>query len=281
MSNNKKLSNNEQKPIETKFSKFMDILKVRFWDVAKYNLIALGLFFIFILFYAIFVSQIFFPIDVSDYQQGYSNFGELWAVLVYRIPYVLILFTIPVVAFGPVASAMAVVFRSYVRRDDSFSSDFTDGMKKFFWKSLAVSTISTVITVCLGIAFRFYQMNLSAGFWKTALLLVIAGFSLLFLMMHMYIYQILVEYNLSIWKLYRYAYVFSILRFFPNLLIGISIIALTMLPFMLHILFGAVVMFTVLFGLTSYIINFFAWPALEKHLDPIMIEQKVKKVKLY
>jgi uncharacterized membrane protein YesL len=97
----------------------------------------------------------------------------------------------------------------------------------------------------------------------------------------MYIYQILVEYNLSIWKLYRYSYVFAILRFFPNLLIAAGIIALTILPFLIHILFGAVVMIAVLFGLSSYIINFFTWPALEKHLDPIMKEQKINKVKLY
>ncbi|HPB16162.1 MAG: DUF624 domain-containing protein [Clostridia bacterium] len=281
MNSRKKTNYEDQKPKESKFMKFMDILKIRFWSIAKFNLICLGIYTIFIVFYAFFISQIFFPIDVSDYQQGYSNFGELLALLVYRIPYTLIFFTVPIVAFGPAASAIAVVFRSYVRRDDSFSSDFTDGFKKYFWKSLAVTGISTVITICLGIAFRFYQLNLQAGFWKTALLLIIAGFSVLFVMMHMYIYQILVEYNLSIWKLYRYSYVFAILRFFPNLLIAAGIIALTILPFLIHILFGAVVMIAVLFGLSSYIINFFTWPALEKHLDPIMKEQKINKVKLY
>ena len=281
MSDKKKVNYQEQKPTETKFMKFMEILKTRFWNIAKYNMICVGIYALFIVFYAFFVSQIYFPIDVSDYQQGYSNFGELWAILILRIPYTLVFFTIPVVAFGPAVSGLAVVFRSYVRRDDSFSSDFGDGMKKFFWKSLAVTAISTVITVCLGIAARFYQLNLQAGFWKTALLLIIGGFSLLFIMMHMYIYQILVEYNLSIWKLYRYSYVFAILRFFPNLLIIAGIAALTILPFKIHILFGAAVMATVLFGLTSYIINFFTWPALEKHLDPIMKEQRINKVKLY
>lgn len=281
MSNNKKMDYEDLKPKESKFAKFTDILKIRFWDIAKFNLICLGLYTLLIVFYALFVSQIFFPTDLTDYQQGYSNLGELLAIVVYRIPYTLIFFTVPVAAFGPVVSAMAVVFRSFIRREDSFSSDFSDGLKKFFWKSLAVSAISSVIAVSVGVAFRWYQINLEAGFWKTALLFIVAGFSILFIMMHLYIYQILVEYDLSIWKLYKYSYIFSILRFFPNLLIIIAIAALTVLPFTLHLLFGVAVMFILLFGFTAYIINFFAWPALEKHLDPIMKQEKVKKIKLY
>lgn len=259
----------------------MDILKTRFWDIAKYNLICLGLYFILIFVHTFLTSLVFFPIDVSDYLQGYTNYGEMFAVLIYRMPYVLVLFSVPVIAFGPAVAGFAVILRSYVRRDTSFSSDFTDGMKKFFWRSLLVTLISTVIAFCLGIAYKFYLTYLDAGFWKTALLWIIMIFSLLFLMMHLYIYQILVEYKLPIWQLYRYSYVFSILRFFPNLLVLILVVAITVIPFMIHILLGAAVLFVIMIGLNSYIINFFTWPAIEKHLDPIMKEQRIKKIKLY
>jgi uncharacterized membrane protein YesL len=272
---------NNQKVKVSKFSVFMDILKIRFWNIAKLNLICMGIYSVFIIVYAVYLSNIFLPFDLSDFKEGYTNFGELLSLVVVRIPYVLVLFTIPVVAFGPAVSGMAVVFRSYVRRDDSFSSDFTDGLKKFFWKSLAISVISTVILVCLGIAFRWYLINLDPGFMKVFLLMVIGLFAVFFLMMHLYVYQILVEYDLSIWKCYKNAYTFAILRFIPNLLIIAGIAAITILPFFIHVLVGAVLMFVLLFGISAYVINFFAWPALEKHLDPIMKEAKIPKVRLY
>jgi len=78
MNSRKKTNYEDQKPKESKFMKFMDILKIRFWSIAKFNLICLGIYTIFIVFYAFFISQIFFPIDVSDTSRDTRISASCW-----------------------------------------------------------------------------------------------------------------------------------------------------------------------------------------------------------
>ena len=89
-------------------------------------------------------------------------------------------------------------------------------------------------------------------------------------MMHFYIYQILIEYNLKIHQLYRYSFVFSLIRLIPNLFVLIACIAMVIGPYTIHIMVGNGLLIFVTIALCGIVINYYTWPALEKHFDPLV-----------
>jgi uncharacterized membrane protein YesL len=142
-------------------------------------------------------------------------------------------------------------------------------IKKFFAKGIIISVIDVLVLFLCGVALQFYPQVLE-GFFQTLVVYIIIIFVVLFIFMHFYIYQLLIEYNLGIVKLYRYSFVFSLIRFIPNLLILAGCMLITIAPFAIHILVGngLIMFFTI--GVCGTIINYYSWPAIEKHFEPLV-----------
>ena len=131
-----------------------------------------------------------------------------------------------------------------------------------------ITAIDVAVLFIISIALQVYPQILD-GFFQSIVIWIITIFIVLFLMMHFYIYQLLIEYDLIIVKLYRYSFVFSLLRFFPNLLILIVCMAITLVPFGIHILVGNGVLVFLSIAICGTIINYYSWPAIEKHFEPL------------
>lgn len=263
----------QQKDPQQPTGKFMGLIMLlwrRAWDITKVNLIS---FLFYIPFFAVvwLVTFWFMPAEGAEIfnYQIYTPADAALIDLLRRLTLGTILVTIPVVVFGPVAAGSTYVYKCLVKGQAVFIwNDMWAHIKKFFIKGMIITVIDVAVLFLVGVALQFYPQVLD-GFLQAVVVYIIVIFLALFMMMHFYIYQLLIEYNLGIFKLYRYSFVFSLLRLFPNLLVLIVCLAITLLPFAVHIMVGNGILMFLAIGVCGTIINFYTWPAIEKHFEPI------------
>ena len=84
---------------------------------------------------------------------------------------------------------------------------------------MIVALINTVVTVLVLFDIYFYISYRTENLIITAASVLIIVAFLVFMMMSMYIYPMMVTFNLSIKQLYKNSFLFAIMKFIPNLLI--------------------------------------------------------------
>ncbi|MFO7637600.1 MAG: DUF624 domain-containing protein [Clostridia bacterium] len=263
----------------TETSRFMglvDLIIKKIWDISKINVLTVA-FYIPFVFVMIYVTRWFLPEVGRIESLIYTPEDMLLMEIIVRFAFGSILMTVPVVVLGPAAAGITRLLEAMVTRKPFFFwSDFWETFKKYFFKALGISLISTIFLMIAGLAINFYVnvaeefIPLLTGGLKLFVLVIIFLVLLLFYMAHLYVYQLLIHKKLSILKAYRYAFVFAVLRFVPNLLILVACGLITVLPFYVHFLFGVVFYLFLSFGLCGTIINYFSWPAIHKHIAPML-----------
>ena len=263
----------QDKEPEQPTGKFMGLIMIlwrKAWDLTKVNIIS----FLFYIPFFYLSSMIVFAILQIDRTSAMSNIiysieDLQLADLLLRIIFGTVLVTIPVVVFGPVAAGSTYLYKNIIKGQPVFIwNDMWAHIKKFFVKGIFITVIDVAVLFIISIALQVYPQILD-GFLQSVVIWIITIFMVLFLMMHFYIYQLLIEYNLGIFKLYRYSFVFSLIRLFPNLIILIVCMAITLIPFAIHILVGNGALIFISIAVCGIIINYFSWPAIEKHFEPL------------
>lgn len=262
-----------------KFMGLINLIARKAWDLSKLNIISLLLN---IPFFALLwiISYWFIPaegMEIFNYRI-YSPQDAALIDLLWRLSIGSVMIAIPVVVFGPANAGATYIYRNMVKGQPVFIwSDIMKTMKKFFWKSMLITVIDVIVLFVIAMALRFYSgwyeiafPDLHSPMIETISVMIILVFMLLFIMMHFYIYQLLIEYNLKIHQLYRYSFVFSLLRLIPNLMILIACLAITIGPYTIHIMLGNGLLIFVTLALCGIIINYYSWPAIEKHFEPIV-----------
>lgn len=268
---NQPQQSNEPNQANGKFMKLIMLLWNRAMDIIKVNLVS---FVVCIPFFYL-ASMIIFAMFQIDRT---STMGEILytledmqlADLLLRLILGTVLVTVPVVVFGPVAAGTTYIYRNIVKGQGIFIwSDIWSNVKRFFVKGSLITIIDVAVLYIASIALQVYPQIID-GLLESIVIWVIIVFLVLFMIMHFYIYQLMIEYDLSIVKLYRYAFVFSLLRLFPNLLILAVCMAITLVPFMIHIIVGNGILLFLSIGVCGTIINYYTWPAIEKHFEPLV-----------
>ncbi|MBN1624176.1 MAG: DUF624 domain-containing protein [Clostridia bacterium] len=268
----------DEPKVNGKFMGLINLIARKAWDLSKLNVISLLLN---IPFFALMwlISYWFIPaegMEIFNYKI-YSPQDAALIDLLWRLSIGSIMIAIPVVVFGPANAGATYIYRNMVKGQPVFIwSDIMKTMKKFFWKSALITVIDVIMLFIIAMGLRFYSSwyeiafpNLHNSMIETISVMIILVFMLLFIMMHFYIYQLLIEYNLKIHQLYRYSFVFSLLRLIPNLMILIACLAITIGPYTIHIMVGNGLLIFVTLALCGIIINYYSWPAIEKHFEPI------------
>lgn len=268
----------DEPKVNGKFMGLINLIARKAWDLSKLNVISLLLN---IPFFALMwlISYWFIPaegMEIFNYKI-YSPQDAALIDLLWRLSIGSIMIAIPVVVFGPANAGATYIYRNMVKGQPVFIwSDIMKTMKKFFWKSALITVIDVIVLFIVAMGLRFYSTwyeiafpNLHSSMIETISVMIILMFMLLFIMMHFYIYQLLIEYNLKIHQLYRYSFVFSLLRLIPNLMLLIACLAITIGPYTIHIMVGNGLLIFVTLALCGIIINYYSWPAIEKHFEPI------------
>ncbi|NLC68849.1 MAG: YesL family protein [Clostridiaceae bacterium] len=190
-----------------------------------------------------------------------------------------IILCIPLITVGPVQAGYTYILRNYSREEHAFLWwDFKDSAIENFKQSLIISIIDFFALIIFGIVINFYfslnvEDTVMAMFSLIARTFIILAF-IVYLMMHMYIYPMLVTFKLTIKQLYRNAFIFSMAKFFPNLGILLLCIALILLSFCFNVVIGIILFLFITVSTIGLITNFYVYPKLKKYMiDKIEVEE--------
>lgn len=250
-------------PPKSRFRIFFEVLGRKFWNIVKIN-IMFGIFNI---------PAIIFLFLFSGYlqllltQNSGLNPEEMAQSLFFgTIPLMAIFICLPLITVGPAQAGMTYVLRNYSREEHAFIwGDFKEHALKNFKQSMIVSIINTIVTVLVIMDIYFYLSYRTDNLLITAASAFIILAFIIFMMMSMYIYPMMVTFDLTIKQLYKNAFLFAIMKFFPNLLILIVIFVLLFFSFYYPIL-GYLLFIFITMGLTSFITNFYVYSKIDKYM---------------
>lgn len=196
---------------------------------------------------------------------------------------------ISIMGLGPATAGMTYIYRNYAAEEHAWLwSDFKDSFKTNFKQAAIVYITDIIVLILLYVAFSFYSQM--SG-WIGGIKYVIIVITVLFMMMHMYIYQMMVTFELSIKDLYKNAFLFTLGKLPSNIFVLLIVCAVHIaLPFFLAVITGKYYIWVLMiFGvleiimtqsLMSFLVNFNAYPKIKKYmLDPAMAGQTEKREK--
>jgi len=245
---------------------FFELFFRKFWNLVKMNLL-------FILFNIPAVILSFFTFN-SIFPNVFFEDDPLTELFT-RFIISSFFICIPVVTVGPAQAGYTYVLRNFAREEPTFLWwDFRDSAKNNLKQSLIVSFINYIFVVLIANAIKFYL-----GMENSILMLVVITFLfmtfIVFMMMHIYIYPMMVTFELSIRNLYKNALIFALMKFFPNLAILILCFLIYGLTF--YFPFIGLILFVLLtVSLISFITNFYAYPTLKKYIIDKIEEEEEK-----
>lgn len=246
-----------------RFFIFFEVLKRKFWHLIKINLMYI-LFNIPALVIAYFMASVYlqklsgyFLNDVNISNGGFIDFNIKLILSV-------ILIMVSVITIGPVQAGITYILRNYSREEHSFIWwDFKENFVKNFKQGMAITGIDIVVIYVLGIALNFYTSS------SNLLSVAAASFTILslviFLIMHFYIYPMLVTVKLSVKNIYKNALIFSIMKLMPNLGMIILNLLIAFAAFY-NILLGIILYLLILPSFIGLMNNFYVNPTIMKYV---------------
>ncbi len=241
-------------PQKPRFFLFFEVLKRKFWHLMKVNLLFV-IFNILALVVANYISTLLFQRISID-----GGAGDL----VIRIFFAAILTLIPVITTGPVQAGFTYVLRNYSREEHSFIwGDFKENIVKNFKQGMIITVIDIIAMVIFSIAINVYSSmaGMLSVFGTTFILVSVV----IFLIMHLYIYPMLVTVNLSIKSIYRNALIFSVMKLIPNVLMLILNLLIAFLAFYMPLL-GILLYVLILPSIVGLMNNFYVDPLIKKYV---------------
>ncbi|HHU89746.1 MAG TPA: DUF624 domain-containing protein [Clostridiaceae bacterium] len=263
---------------------FFQVLGRKFWKLIQFNLIYLIL-----NIPAIIISYFLSGYLINSLSLSAETPDQIIAFfLVYGFPPMILLMAIPVIAVGPVQAGLSYLLRCFSYELPTFYwSDFKDKIKENYKQGLIVSIINLAAFIFLLIDFHLYSQLSNNG---NSMLLAAANgllilILILFIMMCMYIYPMMVAYDLKIRHLYKNAFLFSMGRFLPNIAVLLICILLITAPLLIVVFTGnimvlsAIYIYYILLGFTlpGLVINFFINPVIDKYLKAAPSQENSKK----
>lgn len=253
-------------PPKPRFIVFFEVLGRKFWKIVRVNLMYL-LFnipaILFMFFFSAYYLQLF-TLNKLIIIEDSELFGYLFGGV---IPLMIVFVCFPMISVGPAQAGMTYILRNFSREEHAFLwSDFIEHAKKNFKQSMIVGAINLIVTIFVLLDLFILvplQMN---SMLKTVVSTVTVIAYTIFMMMNMYIYPMMVTFNLTIRQLYKNAFLFAYMKLIPNFLILLVCLAVIILPFRLSLPVGYILFIFITMSLVSYITNFYVYPKLDKYM---------------
>lgn len=272
---------------------FFKLLKRKFFDLSKVNflwiIVNFPLFFGLVGLSGNFSVPFSTPADpLYPIISGVSKFTEgpaisaLWGVIgknvimEYYGPVAKVLFwltALAVLTFGFANTGMALVLRNHSREEYvDMPADFFRTIKKNFWQALLLGVVDLFFTAALTFAVVFYRTNAGVSFIFSMLYFFSIFVVLIWIVMHFYMYQLLVTFKLSVFKIMKNSFIFALVGIKRNIvaLIGIALtVALNVVIYMYFLPLGGLLPFFLTVALVSFMGTFAAYPNIKKiMIDP-------------
>lgn len=174
--------------------------------------------------------------------------------------------------FGPITAGFSYIIREHAcERPCWLISDFFERTKSNFKQGMLLWIIDLVLLFVFTVAYGFYGQSGNMVFQYIILLVL-----LVYIMMHIYIYQIMITFNLPLKHILKNSFLMTMGKAPINLLLFLCNIIVYLLIPILAIMSNAgslttmvVLLAEVLFlpAITNFIISFYIIPILNKHIS--------------
>lgn len=242
-------------PPKPRFFAFFDIFTRKFWNLVKIN----------VLFFIFNIPAVIAAFLITAFLYSDMFAGDATADMVLRFIIASVFLCIPVITVGPAQAGFTYLLRNYAREEHAFLWwDFKENALKNMKESLIISFVDIVVIILIFIDMRIYFLYKDSLIMSLGSGLLILAF-VIYLMMHMYIYPLLVTFKLSIKQVYKNAFIFSLLNFFPNLLVLIVCLGLIFASFY-NMIVGFALFPLLTLSTIGLITNYFVYPYLKKHI---------------
>lgn len=198
----------------------------------------------------------------------HATFIEISVMTPFMIALIVAAVVLLCLTFGPVMTGIIYNMRNIVRGEPIFLwQDFWHTIKVNLRQSIILGILDLGILALLGYGVVFYYMNLGTASVFGTFFLFTLVLILIYLMMRKYLYTMLVTFELSIFKLFKNALIFSILALGRNAVAIIGCLIVIVMNWMLFSVFmplGVIMPFMITIGLCLYIEVYVAWPKIEE-----------------
>lgn len=249
-------------PPKPRFFVFFEVVKRKFWHLIRvnlmyvlFNILALGL--------AFFISSVYLQKISTIFLNSTDSNGQLIDFTL-KVIFSFLLVTMSVITIGPVQAGFTYILRNYSREEHSFIWwDFKENFKKNFKQGLAITAIDILVLYALGIAVNFYTSS------SNLVSVAAASFTILslviFVMMHFYIYPMLVTVKLSVKNIYKNAFILTIMKLIPNFLMLVLNLVISLAAFY-NIFIGIVLYIFILPSFVGLMNNFYINPVIRRYV---------------
>jgi|LSQX01.1.fsa_nt_gb uncharacterized membrane protein YesL len=175
---------------------------------------------------------------------------------------------------GPFQTALAYVFRNYVRGVPNFFwQDYKKALKQNWKQSLIVSIISGVISAVIFLNLGFYS-TVMQGTLASIMSAVFIVILVLFMCVQLHIYPMIASLDLKTPRLFMNALIFTLIRLPSTIaILAIELVLFMAIPFLLIFLgsnvgfsFAAVFFVLIGFSLVQFINAFYVWEQIERFI---------------
>ncbi len=179
--------------------------------------------------------------------------------------------------FGPVNVGLTYICRNMVRQEPVFlMHDFFYSIKRNIKQSLLFGIADGVILVLMGYNLVFFNINFSQIMSMSIMFFATIFMAILYFFMRMYIYIMMLTFDLGIGKLLKNALLFSVLGVKRNAcaLVGTAaVVALNVFMLLVYFPIGVILPFVITVSLVTFLTVYCAYPVISKY----MIEPYYKK----
>lgn len=196
------------------------------------------------------------------------------------LPYVLL--GILAVTWGWQNTGVTYILRSLVRGDGVFMiSDYFYAIKKNFKQGLLFGLMDAGIIAVLIIDFT-YTWSARSNYWSYLMFFAVTALILVYLFMRMYLYLMMITFNISIYKMFKNALIFTALGIKRNLMAALGVLicialwaSLAYIGLQFNLGFLIFIPALIMFSLIAFISAYCAYPIIKKHMiDPVTVSSE-------
>lgn len=182
--------------------------------------------------------------------------------------------------FGPVNVGTTYILRNIVREEPVFIwSDFWYAIRRNVKQGILYGMIDLIMIVILIYDLVAYRINILNSPLYFGLYVLSFGMIILYFFIRMYVYPMIVTFDMSLWKIFKNSIFFAILGIKRNIMALLGTVILFVIDFYLMRLFlpiGLILPFIILFGIVGLMCNYASFPKIKE----IMIDPYYKEVQV-
>lgn len=233
----------KDEPQKFAFFRFFELYFRKFWKLIELNLL-----------YVVCCIPFFIPLFIAG--------------MYTKNTVVLNLLLIPAIGIAMITSGFTYVLRNFAREMPTFLwSDFKDAIINNWRQSVVIGVIDTAAYFLMYFSISFYNMQTKANSLYIIPLILCLFVSLVFIFMQYYLFVMLVTFDLTIKQLFKNALIFAFAGLVRNILISIFVGIIVLFIYMFLPLSLVLVLLLAL-STIGFIINFTAWPLVNKYMIP-------------